>query len=380
MAIFHSRKKLLNAIREGDEALVREHLANAERRGEWLGALNDDGYHALHIAVEHRQMALIPLLLEYGAEIDARTRRGITPLMLAAKHHGTDCAELLIARGANPKATDNDGLSVFGYAVYHQRTDIARLMLDQGAEIDDGKSFMRACSNRDVKTIALLIERGANTKVVQDSYNYHPVHYLAQHGSVEGFNVLRAANGIADLDARLTSDGNTALHMAAVNGHVGMVEVLLAAGVRRDLENNEGLTAEAAALKKDKRHCAKAIRAAEDAAISQKPLAPQPSQSPTQNEDTDESWLRVGAHSIAQVQTLAPLSRRITHLFNFQSRERMTISENLKTGAEVTLPPQSFDTIDRAAIETASHELQRQGGTVNDNLPGKPALRKTPQQ
>jgi len=83
MAIFHSRKKLLNAIREGDEALVREHLANAERRSEWLGALTDDGFHAVHIAVEHRQMALIPLLLEYGAEIDARTRRGITPLMLA---------------------------------------------------------------------------------------------------------------------------------------------------------------------------------------------------------------------------------------------------------------------------------------------------------
>ncbi|MDP2206143.1 MAG: ankyrin repeat domain-containing protein [Alphaproteobacteria bacterium] len=375
MAMFHSRKKLLRAIREGDVALVREHLMNAERLDEWLGALNDDGFHALHIAVEHRQIALIPLLIDHGADVDVRTRSGRTPLMLATKHHSTDHADLLIARGANPKAADNDGLSVFGHAVYHQRTEVARLMLDQGAEIDDDKSFMHACSNRDVKTIALLIERGANTKVVQGSYNYHPVHYLAQHGSVEGFNVLQAANGIADLDARLTSDGNTALHMAAVNGHVGMVEILLAAGARRDLENNEGLTAEAAALKKDKRHCAKAIRAAEDTRPVQKPVA----QEAPQGAATDENWLRVGAHSIAQVQTLAPLNRRITHLFNFESRERMTISENLKTGAEVTLPPQSFDDIDRAAIETAGAELQRQGGTVNDNLPGKPALRKTSQ-
>ncbi|MFN7114277.1 MAG: ankyrin repeat domain-containing protein [Alphaproteobacteria bacterium] len=376
MAMFHSRKKLLRAIREGDEALVREHLANTDRLVEWLGPLSDDGFHALHIAVEHRQINMIPLLLESGAEVDTRMRGGRTALMLAVKHHSTDFAELLIARGANPKATDNDGLSVFGHAVHHQRTENARLMLDHGAEIDDGKSFMRACSNRDVKTIALLIERGANTKVVQDSYNYHPVHYLAQHGSVEGFNVLKAANGIADLDARLPSDGNTALHMAAVNGHVGMVEALLAAGARRDLENNEGLTAEAAALKKDKRHCAKAIRAAEDASFVQKPAA---AQEAAQDEASGESWLRVGAHSIAQVQTMVPLNRRITHLFNFESRERMTISENLKTGAEVTLPPQSFDTIDRAAIETASAELQRQGGTVNDNLPGKPALRKTSQ-
>lgn len=379
MAMFHSRKKLLNAIREGDEALVREHLANTDRLGEWLGALNDDGYHAVHIAVEHRQIALIPLLLEYGADVDARTRGGRTPLMLAAKHHGTNYADLLIARGANPKATDNDGLSVFGHAVYHQRTDVARLMLDHGAEINDGKSFMRACSNRDVKTMALLIERGVDTKNAQDANNYLPLLYLALYGCLEGFNLLQNAGGIADINSRLTSDGNTALHMAAVNGHVGMVEALLAAGARTDLENNEGLTAEAAALKKDKRPTAKAIRTAEDARLAQKPVAAEQAQMPIQNEGTGESWLRVGAHSIAQVQTLAPLHRRITHLFNFQSRERMTISENLKTGAEITLPPQPFDTIDRAAIETAGHELQRQGGIINDNLPGKPALRKTQQ-
>lgn len=383
MAMFHSRKKLLRAIREGDEALVREHLANAARLEEFLGPLNEDGYTALHAAIEQRRAGLITLLLDHGADVNARTRAGRTPLMLAAKHSNTDQADLLLARHADPKAVDNEGLSVFGHAVYHQRTEVARLLLDHGAEVNDGKSFMRACANRDLRTIALMIERGADAKTASDTYNYQPVHSMAQNGFTEGFNLLHAAQAITNIDARANS-GNTALHLAAINGHLGMVEVLLAAGARCDLENNEGLTAEAAALKKDNRPIAKAIRSAMDSRPAEKP-SPQAQgqehaalQIQTQdNVAADEIWVLAGLHSVAQVQTIAFLNRRITSVFNFESRDRLIISENLKTGTEVTLPPQAFDDIGSAAIETAERELKRQGGTVNDNLPGKPAVRKT---
>jgi len=378
MAMFHSRKKLLRAIREGDEALVREHLANTARLEEFLGPLNDDSYTALHAAIDQRRTSMITLLLDHGADVNARTRSGRTPLMLAAKHNNTDLAELLLARNADPKATDNEGLSVFGHAVYHQRTDVARLLLDHGADVNDGKSFMRACANRDLKTIALMIERGADAKAASDIYSYQPVHSMAQNGFTEGFNLLYAAQAIANIDAR-ANNGNTALHLAAINGHLGMVEALLAAGARCDLENNEGLTAEAAALKKDNRPVAKAIRSALENRPADKPTVQERTQeqAPTQEGAAGESWIRVGAHSIAQVQTIAPLNRRISHVFNFESQERLIISENLKTGTEVTLPPQAFDDIGRAAIESAERELKRQGGTINDNLPGKPAVRKT---
>lgn len=378
MAIFHSCKKLLRAIRDGDEALAREHLANTTRLAEFLGPLDGDHYTALHAAAEHRRGALCTLLLDLGADVNARTRAGRTPLMLAAKHKNTDIAELLLLKEADPKAVDNDGLSVFGYAVYHQRPDMAQMMLDRGAEINDGHSFIRACSNRDVPTLKMLIDRGADTKVTGGSYSYHPIHYFAMYGCIEGFNLLLAANGIADIDARLSSDGNTALHMAAIGGHVGMVEALLAAGARRDLENNEGLTAEAAALKKDKRATANILRAAQDA---QKPAAPAAAPADitagAAARGSDE-WIKIGDHAVAHVMIVPEIGRRLTALFNFQSRERLMISENMNTGAESTLPPQGFDDVESAAIDAAETAFVRAGGTLPDITPGKQARKQLP--
>lgn len=374
MAMFHSRKKLLRAVKDGDEALVREYLGNSERRAEWLGALSDGDMTALHAATEHRRLGIMQLLIDAGADVNARTRSGRTPLMLAAKHSTDDAADLLADNHADIHAKDNDGLSPLGHAVYHQKPDVAASLLARGANPEDGFCFMRACSNRDVKMIALLIAHGVDTKVVSGSYHQHPVHILAQHGCVEGFNLIIAAQGIADIDARQSNDGNTALHLAAIGGHVGMVEALLKAGAGTQLDNNEGLTAEAAAMKRDKQQTARLIRShREEQKTPAASLAPA---LPIANDNADdEVWLRIGAHSVAQIQTIAPLHRRITHVFNFESRERIVISENLTTGAETTLPPQDFDAISSAAIEAARSALHKLGGEEQTRTLGKPVLR-----
>lgn len=374
MAMFHSRKKMLRAVKDGDEALVREYLGNSERRAEWLGALSDGDMTALHAATEHRRLAIMQLLIDAGADVNARMRSGRTPLMLAAKHSTADAANLLADNHADIQAKDNDGLSALGHAVYHQKPDVAANLLARGANPEDGFCFIRACSNRDVKMIALLIAHGVDTKVVSGSYHQHPVHILAQHGCVEGFNLITAAQGIADIDARQSNDGNTALHLAAIGGHVGMVEALLKAGAGTQLDNNEGLTAEAAAMKRDKQQTARLIRShREEQKTPAASLAPA---LPIANDNADdEVWLRIGAHSVAQIQTIAPLHRRITHVFNFESRERLVISENMNTGAETTLPPQDFDAVSSAAIEAARSALQKLGGEEQTRLPGKPTLK-----
>lgn len=372
MAMFHSRKKLLRAVKDGDEALVREYLGNSERRAEWLGALGDSDITALHTATENRRLSIMQLLIDAGADVNARTRSGRTPLMLAAKHSTADAALLLADNHADLHAKDNDGMSPLGHAVYHQKPDVAANLLARGVNPEDGFCFMRACSNRDVKMIALLIAHGADTKVVYGSYHQHPVHILAQHGCVEGFNLIAAANGIADIDARQSNDGNTALHLAALGGHVGMVEALLKAGASTQLDNNEGLTAEAAAMKRDKQQTARVIRGYSD---EQKAPASAPARLVANDNGDDEVWLRIGAHTVAQIQTIARLHRRITHVFNFESRERTVISENLNTGAETTLPPQDFDVVSSAAIEAARSALQKLGGEEQTRLPGKPVLK-----
>lgn len=374
MAIFHSVKKLRHAIQKGDEALVYEHLANTSRLQEWIGPLDDYGTTALMVAVEYNKPMIAAALIAAGAQTNAVTRSGRTALMQAARHKTPALAELLLIHGADAKHADNDGMSAFGIAVYSQRLDIAKLLLDHGADVHERKAFLRACHNADAPMMSMMIERGANPRAYTGDYGYHPVHYLAVSGCVDGFRILQSANAIAHIDARLTSDGNTPLHLAALNGHVGMIEALCAAGARRDLENNEGLTAEAAALKKDKLPAVKALQAAAlDAAGQEKT---ETAKTPDIHMETGETWMRIGRHSVAQVQTIAPLHRRITHVFNFESREKLTISENLKTGAESTLPPQRFDEINRSAIDAAENALKERGGAAAEAQLDKPSIRK----
>lgn len=364
MALFHTRKKFLRAVADGDVALVREYLSqDTGRTTEWLGPIGDHDTTALHVAAEARRLDIMTMLIDAGAPVNAANRLGHTPLHMTMNHNTPDAAQLLIARGANIKAAANDGLTPFGRAVYYKKTDNAKLMLDHGAEINDGKSLLRACMNRDAPTIALLVERGVNTHVTQEGQsNNTPAHILANYGCIDGFKILYVANGIADINARLTSDGNTPLHLAAIQGHIGMIEALLEAGARTDIENNDGLTPDAAAVKKDKRQAAKLLRQNREAVLTQA--------------QTGETWTRIGTHMMAHVVTAPSLDRRLTEIFNFESRERMVISENLKTGAETTLPPASFDSLNSAAIETAATEFRRMGGQLADDMPGKSAPRK----
>jgi hypothetical protein len=58
----------------------------------------------------------------------------------------------------------------------------------------------------------------------------------------------------------------------------------------------------------------------------------------------------------------AKLGRKITEIFNFESRERLIITENLKPGAETLGQPEKFETLGEAVItraEAARNQLGR---------------------
>jgi ankyrin repeat protein len=52
--------------------------------------------------------AMVRLLLERGAEVNAKTKDGTTALVTAARRGNTDAVRLLIAQGAETKASGND--------------------------------------------------------------------------------------------------------------------------------------------------------------------------------------------------------------------------------------------------------------------------------
>ena len=72
----------------------------------------------------------------------------------------------------------------------------------------------------------------------------------------------------------------------------------------------------------------------------------------------NETWTLVAKQSVAHVTHMEALNRKITEIFNFESRERALITENLKTGAETVGTPESFDAIAPANVQRAADMLK----------------------
>jgi hypothetical protein len=72
-----------------------------------------------------------------------------------------------------------------------------------------------------------------------------------------------------------------------------------------------------------------------------------------------EAWTLVTPTSVAHVTTSEALGRKLTEIFNFDNRERVLITENLKTGAESIAPAESFDNLGPETLQRAEQALRR---------------------
>lgn len=96
-----------------------------------------DGMTALHFAVGETpslpdaQAECVRLLLESGAEVDARTDTGLTPLLNASWFGCTKGFAELLTAGASLDSADEQGRTAEDLAMMKSRTDILRLIADE---------------------------------------------------------------------------------------------------------------------------------------------------------------------------------------------------------------------------------------------------------
>jgi ankyrin repeat protein len=83
-------------------------------------------WQALHYAASGEDHGVIAWLLEQGANIDARSPNGSTPLMMAWGYGSVDGARLLMKRGARTDLRNEQGLSAWDFAKRGGREDLAK--------------------------------------------------------------------------------------------------------------------------------------------------------------------------------------------------------------------------------------------------------------
>jgi len=111
------------------------------------------GYTALMGAAEHGNSPMVRLLLEHGAEVNAKHKGdGTDALMLAADEEQLEVVKILLEAGADPRAADSDGRTALMRVVESERVDIAKELVEARADPfqadDEGVSAFQEARNR----------------------------------------------------------------------------------------------------------------------------------------------------------------------------------------------------------------------------------------
>lgn len=189
----------------------------------------------LIIASHYGHSAVIKLLVEKGADIEAKDDKyGWAPLLWAAEHGDEASIKLLIGKGANIEAKDNRyGRTPLSWAVGSGNEAIVKLLVEQGADIEAmdteyGQTPLSLAAKYGQEAIAkMLVENGANIEA-EDNNSRTPLLWAALHNQ-EAIVKLLVEKG-ANIEAKDNQFGWTPLSLAAEHGNEFIVQLLVEKG------------------------------------------------------------------------------------------------------------------------------------------------------
>lgn len=132
-----------------------------------LDARSPDDATALHFAAFFAQPETARLLVDHGADVHAvsPTFGNVTPLHSAAAGGSAEIVHLLLDAGADPNARQNGGFTALHAAAQNGDAAMARDLLDHGAEIDpateDGRSALAIAEEQGHDEVAALLRERA---------------------------------------------------------------------------------------------------------------------------------------------------------------------------------------------------------------------------
>ncbi|XP_039619588.1 protein phosphatase 1 regulatory subunit 12A [Polypterus senegalus] len=188
------------ACSAGDREEVRELL----QQGAEINHTNVDGLTALHQACIDENLEMVEFLVEHGANVNQPDNEGWTPLHAAASCGFVEIAQYLIKQGAWVAAVNSEG----------------ELPLDVTQEEPMEKLLQAEIKNQGVDIEAARQEE--ERIMIQDAQQW------VNQGRVE--------------ISRHPKTGATALHVAAAKGYIEVMKLLLKAGFKVNLTDNDGWT------------------------------------------------------------------------------------------------------------------------------------------
>ncbi|XP_076279889.1 uncharacterized protein LOC143208872 [Lasioglossum baleicum] len=266
------------AVRCGNLEIVEDLLKN----GADINAVGDIYFRfsLLHYAVREKQVQMVELLINYGANVNVKNSLGETPIVNAIENRDKKMIELLLTNGADIKedpkvlraAVENGNLKIvediltdcadvnmlligcsefdtwappLHKAVKRKQVQMVELLINYGANVNVKNSLgetpiVNAIENRDKKMIELLLTNGADIKedpkvlrVAVENGNLKIVEDIL----TDCADVNMLLIGCSEFDAWAPP-----LHRAVKRKQVQMVELLINYGANVNVKNSQGET------------------------------------------------------------------------------------------------------------------------------------------
>jgi len=177
---------ILSMVREGDLASLRKEIRQVDLNAPY----GEEGKSLLQVAIECRQTKTARYLLQKGANPN-QTVRGFPLLISAVVMQNFDMVKLLLNYGAEVDAKDEKGNTALIFAAYMGNVEIARLLVREGSDYNyenaAGKTPLDyAIQFRNAGVSSYL--RSLNARSLSRFYpDYHDGPHIVWHGSEEPF-------------------------------------------------------------------------------------------------------------------------------------------------------------------------------------------------
>jgi ankyrin repeat protein len=170
---------------------------------------------------EVRQIPLARLLIERGADLEARDVEGCTPLHKAAEENNVGVARILLVHGANANAVNNDGNTPLHLVCGRSRLEdgtLIELLLAHGANIDapdpEGNTPLLLADSGTYRVVfTTLLAHGADV-CVQNNGGRTPLH-------LAGLWFQRDDQDLAEALLAGGADITAVNHIGGMSGPVG---------------------------------------------------------------------------------------------------------------------------------------------------------------
>jgi ankyrin repeat protein len=225
------------------------------QRGADVNAKDQWGNTSLYLAIRNDDLDIMNILIANGAEVDIKHTRGgmeETALHYAAIRGRTEAVRVLLEAGANINAKNDNGQTALhapldvrnsDYRKYRLSKDTLEVLLAKGADVNlkdkDGRTPLHLVAklvDRDI--VELILDKGADVNAKDDESGFTALHHAARFGNRNAAELLIARG--ADINAK-DKQGHTPLQIA-VNHDYKVAELLINKGADSGIRTKSGQT------------------------------------------------------------------------------------------------------------------------------------------